>query len=369
VAAPALRLSYAPPALAALFGAAVAAPSPTSGGTAVTLAGSNFGPLGSAANATYTRAADGRAYAAIGCAVVTADTAIQCLLAPGTGAGYAWRAVVGAQASAPCAGCALTAYLPPVVASFAGAAAAAAGTPGGDAIIIAGSNFGPGGPGAAPVTAYYGTSNFNGTGAFRAQFNATGCAVSVPHVQITCTTGAGAGAGLQWRVTVDGQQSVQMTTAYAPPSVAAVDALDAGVSAASLSPDGGQRVRLSGANLGASSAWLGAVTYGTTGYEYAAVGCNVTAPHAAIVCSTAPGSGVDHVWVVVVGGQGASWCGGQGGGGAQVLLARLGRAANACEQLANEDPSRGIAPTRHGASPTLIVVLSRLRTAGARVGP
>jgi hypothetical protein len=76
-----------------------------------------------------------------------------------------------------------------------------------------------------------------------------------------------------------------------------------------------------------------------------------------------------HSAVVVVGGQGASWCGGQGGGGAQVLLARLGRAANACARLACEDPSRGIAPTRHGASPTLIVVLSRLRTAGARVGP
>ena len=76
-----------------------------------------------------------------------------------------------------------------------------------------------------------------------------------------------------------------------------------------------------------------------------------------------------HSAVVVVGGQGASWCGGQGGGGAQVLLARLGRAANACARLASEDPSRGVAPTRHGTSPTLIVVLSRLQTAGARVRP
>ena len=287
-------LSYSPPIVTGLRGAGSSFD--TNGNVLLGIIGSNFGPIGTIVNASYIRP-DGRFYFATDCRVTVAHTSIECLVAPGTGAGYIWSVSVGAQASAVCALCPTTGYLPPVVASFIGIGAKGAVTEGGQSVIITGRNFGP--LNGASVSAFYGTSNFNGTGVFARDFNATLCVVTIAHIEITCTTMAGAGASLTWRVVVDAQTSVQETTSYAVPSITNVAAADANVSATFLSPDGGERILITGLNF-AVAQYLGIVTYGQTGYEYRASSCVVTVAHRSIVCSTVAGSGVGHMWVVTV---------------------------------------------------------------------
>lgn len=79
---------------------------------------------------------------------------------------------------------------------------------------------------------------------------ATGsCVVLVPDRQVRCTTGAGAGASLNWIVTVDGQNSSNPVTAYAPPTIASVHVrgqLSASIPAPGLSTDGGAQLSIVG---------------------------------------------------------------------------------------------------------------------------
>jgi len=49
--------------------------------------------------------------------------------------------------------------------------------------------------------------------------------------------------------------------------------------------------------------FLGAVTYGPSGTEFRANGCNITVPHSQIACFTAPGTGRVLRWLVIVGSQ------------------------------------------------------------------
>jgi hypothetical protein len=76
-------------------------------------------------------------------------------------------------------------------------------------------------------------------------------------------------------------------------------------------------VTVRGANFG-TRAWLEAVTYGPTGYEYAAANCTLAAAHTTLACFTAPGCGAGLRWVVRVRGQAG-----------QVLHAVVGRGARA----------------------------------------
>ena len=87
-------------------------------------------------------------------------------------------------------------------------------------------------------------------------------------------------------------------TDYAPPSIEALE----GPGAANADPNGGQLVTVRGANFG-TRAWLEAVTYGPTGYEYAAANCTLAAAHTTLACFTAPGCGAGLRWVVRVRGQ------------------------------------------------------------------
>jgi hypothetical protein len=254
----------------------------------IEIVGTQFGPLtpldlltgellpgAVAPSATYGRRAASN-FTAAGCIVTVAGSVMQCLLGQGTGAGLAWRVAVGGQLSPPSAQA--TAYLPPVVFYFEGGGAHLGVTPGGQGVTIFGTNFGPSG---SPLRATYGV---NVTG--EKEFEAQGCAVTSAHTQITCLTAPGAGATLSWTVTVDGQDSVVAFTDYAPPSVEALE----GPGARDADPNGGQLVTLRGANFGAAQ-WLQGVSYGPTGYEYAALNCSVAAPHTTLVCFTAPGCG------------------------------------------------------------------------------
>ena len=141
----AVTLSYLAPVLTALTGPGTALVD-TSGGVTIFLAGDNFGPTDDGTGRFVPRAnfsRGGRTLSASSCQVVFPHTQMSCVIGPGTGAGYAWTALVGGQPSAACAGCPLTSYRPPVVASFTGAGAQCALTPGQQGIQVLGSGFWP----------------------------------------------------------------------------------------------------------------------------------------------------------------------------------------------------------------------------------
>ena len=119
-----------------------------------------------------------------------------------------------------------------------------------------------------------------------------------PPLQITCNTVVGAGAGLAWFVTIDGQGSVSPTTSYGAPVISWFS----GPGAVDASTDGGDLVTLYG-RFFSTQRFLGAVTYGATGTEYKAQNCAVTQDHVAITCVTVGGTGRFLRWSVTVGGQ------------------------------------------------------------------
>ena len=156
---------------------------------------------------------------------------------------------------------------------------------------ISGSQFGPLG---TPVNnATYSRPNSNAT------FTALGCSVTVEHSQISCASAVGAGAGLVWTVTVDGQASVVPSTNYGRPAIVSFS----GAGAANATTDGGDAVVLWGSNF-AVPPFLTSVTYGPTGVEYdVTASCVYASPHLSLSCVTAPGVGPVLQWLVTVGGQ------------------------------------------------------------------
>ena len=231
------------------------------------------------------------------------------------------------------------------------------------AVMIGGLNFGPWG---TPINgATYGV---NGT-----ELTSPGCVLTVPHTQarlaavcsyprgiptqallrlpgypqIVCNTSVGAGAGLVWFVTVDGESReswicirrfqwdshvvfpcfalqasapcLRRRTTGHPLSraslaclrmrrrTAAMSCLSMGRSSqrrcvAARRPDS-IRSEFALPPLLASQPYLGKISYGPSGTEFIAVGCTVTVPHSQIACTTAPGTGRQLRWLVTVGGQ------------------------------------------------------------------
>ena len=82
---------------------------------------------------------------------------------------------------------------------------------------------------------------------------------------------------------------------YSPPGIVSLS----GPGVANADPAGGQVVVITGGNFSVPS-FLGAVTYGATGIEYAALACNVTVNHTEIQCLTSPGNGIGLRWLVTV---------------------------------------------------------------------
>jgi len=233
-----------------------------------------------------------------GCRVSVANLQITCTTVPGTGKDHSWYVEVGEQPSN--VNDAKTFYAPPVLTTFRGPGATFAATPGEELVIIEGKQFGP----ADPNPIDYATYGINGN-----DYQATNCSVTVDHVEIMCTTAAGAGAGLKWIVYIDGQASGVPTTNYAPPSVETISG--AGASESGASTNGGELVVISGQNFGPSDSvvkelynttYLDGVTYGPTGQEYAAQGCVVDG-HSQVTCETAPGVGEFLVWRMQIRGQ------------------------------------------------------------------
>lgn len=192
--------------------------------------GSNLGPTSTPASSllvTYAGAGGGASqlvFTALACSVPASasSAAIICLTAPGAGAGLLVSVSVAGQAAPAFAGDSI-AYRPPTLDAL-GGRTALAGTPGGDAIVITGDQFGPVstnvvGIGALPlVSASYG---YPADAVLR--YAAASCGVTTAHTTMTCLTAPGTGAGLVWAVTVANQSSARLltaTTSYAPPTVA-----------------------------------------------------------------------------------------------------------------------------------------------------
>ena len=128
-------IAYRPPSMTSLSGRTSLAGTP--GGDLIVITGDQFGPVSTLVpgvgyvpllGAAYGKTTDvPLRYAAVACAVTTADTTITCQTAPGTGAGLVWQVTVAGQSSAILSGYS-TSYAPPVIASFSGPGAFLANT-------------------------------------------------------------------------------------------------------------------------------------------------------------------------------------------------------------------------------------------------
>ena len=294
--------SYQVPVISGISGVG-ASDATTVGGQQIVLQGDQFGPVTQLASdgtpiglfipsAVYGPYPSGYpvvpfAYTAVQCRVSVANSQILCLTAPGTGLGLVWMVTVGGQSSSIFTN-QTTSYAAPTVAMYSGAGSADALTSGGQTVVITGYNFGPQGTLLQNVT-YGKTGN---------EFVASGCTLTQPHVQITCLTVVGAGSGLSWFVTINGQRSVAPSTNYGRPIIDSFS----GPGSSNANTDGGDAVILTG-RFFSVPAFLGVVTYGPTGLDYTATNCQVTQDHVQITCYTVPGTGRTLYWVVTVGGQ------------------------------------------------------------------
>jgi hypothetical protein len=235
-------------------------------------------------------------FSGVNCFVLVKHTMIQCTTNEGTGKDLAWSVTIGSQTSDSSKQ--LTAYAPPIVAIYGGRGndyfapgAHLADTTGGEPVYITGSNFGPIGSPIDSVT--YGVDGNDFLGA--------NCGFAIAHTQLLCNTTVGAGAGLKWLVTIDGQISTVPSTDYAPPIITSVS----GPGSINASTDGGDIVILTGSYFSVNK-WLEKVTYGPKGTEFTARNCTVTRSHTEITCTTAPGTGRKLFWTVTIRGQASS---------------------------------------------------------------
>jgi hypothetical protein len=204
----------------------------TEGGQDVVLEGKNFGPaklangldgslaplvLASISTVTYGKTGTEYTVDVSTCKITTDHFMVTCATVPGGGKGLKWFIDIDGQRSIA----ASTYYGLPDVTSISGPAAAVLSTLGGEKIVIAGSNFGPdvaavtGSPSTGRPFLEKVTYGPNGI-----EYTARDCSVTKNSKEITCTTVPGVGAALQWRITVEGQQSTSFAwSTYIPPEV------------------------------------------------------------------------------------------------------------------------------------------------------
>jgi hypothetical protein len=286
----------------------------TGGGTAVTLTGTNFGPVypGSAVSVTALYGGeDGYSYQASGCAVTVANTQAVCYAAAGVGAGQTWIVTVGSWTTRTTQ---TYAYEPPRVAFVAfDDGIQNATTTGGARVAIYGTNFGPARPSvlgsslADIVKVAVGTSAASLSYTCGSAYVANNSYVYMggSYDRIVCTLGPGAGRDLYFAVSLgvvpqsstwtQTSAAFQSTLDYMRPSISAV-------AGPVLGTTGGDKVTLTGANFGPSD---GTVTvtarYGNNLVGlYSATSCLVTNAHTTIVCKTVAGIGKALSWLLTV---------------------------------------------------------------------
>jgi len=320
----------------------------TRGGEALDLLGINFGTnsLG-IVEVEYTNGV--RTYTADcpSTSVLSDHTHVRCTTVPGVGTGYRVRIVTGGVES-PYFATTLD-YAPPSIFSpggfaLGGQGAANAQTSGNQLLTIDGDEFGPllGNGGATPIVTYGKTGD---------EITAQDCSVSTVYTQIRCLTSPGTGADLVVKVYIDGQVSnTYGNMSYARPVVAFYTTEWDLNFQDGANTEGGEWVIINGDNFGSRDMnTLELITYGPTGEEYVVCdvrdivepailnvptmlpsaaptdeggfaaatvepssapsflyttcGCSIVTDHTQINCTTIPGSGFGHTWLVTVDGQ------------------------------------------------------------------
>ena len=356
-------IGYASPIITDILGANN---SQTTGGNEITIRGTDFGPSDSGFVA-FARYGNPNAssiprplpFDAINCRVPLENdfNNIICIMAPGVGSGHSWRVTLGGNGEtdgrrrrlsfswrAPFVrryleanGAvtseefkAYTRYRSPVIESFSNPFVLKKDeggedptkkyiTSGSEIVEIRGSNLGP----ESNVTYY--AFNINAVAIWPTNlisdkslttFQALNCNTYIPHKSIRCVVPEGAGANIAWKLFVDGQQSVQPTTAYGPPEIYKIwpetnrgtGAVSNGNSTSDASSIGGDIIHIQGKNFGGSIKYLESMTYGCGGSSSAwsfdiTKSCTLTKKHTEFVCTTAPGTGSGLVFTVIVAGQ------------------------------------------------------------------
>lgn len=268
----------------------------TLGGEEVILVGKNFGREGSTAlSAQYTNG--NYTFDAASCVVWAGGTQVRCVSAPGVGARHRWRVRVGKFWSPLSPPSAFTSYAAPTVSAFDGPGAAGGVTSGWQLVTVHGTQLGRR-EDAAVANVQYSTETEDGRAI---TFAARNCSIVQDHFALECYTSDGAGTALEWKVFVAGQESVAPATRYASPLVVGVNAPGGvlGVKPTALNTQGNEPLNISGTDFGPVDPTIPLkVTYGPSGIEYEAAGCEVAVPHTSIVCYTVEGVGARHRWVV-----------------------------------------------------------------------
>jgi hypothetical protein len=302
--------SYHAPTISSLSGDAMAMK--TTGGSIVTITGTQFGPIGTVVSAWIKI---GTGLPVPNCAVVVANTKIVCTTIAGIGVGVEWRLLVEGQqqegwSTEP------SSFLPPAITNIKLDTATNPdgfhSTKGGEIVWLFGTNFGPREIlhdlctegvcyNSDPVVTY----GFNGT-----DYVATDCVVSFDHTILQCTTIEGVGSELVWKVTV-GDQTSEVTakgvagqeTSYRAP---AITRLEGSAIDGAILTDGGQQIVIKGTDLGKDASTI-VIKYGESGVELTAnsatgqSNCRLVVPHEQYECVTIPGTGVNLTWTATVG--------------------------------------------------------------------
>ena len=158
-------------------------------------------------------------------------------------------------------------------------------------------------------------------------FTAVDCSVTKKHEQIQCSSAAGAGKTLKLSLSIAGLNNTNPTLKYGIPEIgfnqtsfSPFNVLSNGNDFETLSLDGGDLIEIRGKNFGrptskyipyelepnGSNVDLERVTYGRLGTEYEAKNCYtsyVNETMSFIKCTTVPGLGLAHQWVITVRGQ------------------------------------------------------------------
>ena len=359
--------SYAPPQIDSCAGPGCRSAS-TSGYQAIMLFGSNlYGPL---VDVRYGSGEGQNAfeYSGLLCFVLMEHEAIGCLTSPGTGGagstnyngGFAYRVRIGEQTSASVV-IDQTGYAPPSLSAIEGDGSSDASTLGGQRVRLTGTNLPPYDLSRTVVSYSNGEQTFvadgctlrhqwsdesnllsqfldvNGNEADEGTPNTTAVVTSrrmatppstmedavsglvyAPEASfLDCRTVASTGARLQWEVVVNGQASAPPTSATRPPRVTGVSGYDVNASRT----EGRTVFQIHGQEFGPVG--LGSpsirVTYGPTGREYEADGCEVTSVvfpsgaelstlddmnhNATITCASVAGVGSHHAVLVRGSGQ------------------------------------------------------------------
>lgn len=349
-------LGYASPIIKKVLGANN---SPSTGGNIVTIRGENMGPSdsGFVAYARYGNPDSNTVprplpYDGINCRVPLDNdqTNIVCTMAPGVGAGHSWRVTLGGDAGmrrrlkstkalrrlAGDIGVtsltfdADTRYRSPVIESFSNPTILSESdalsdptkeylTSGNEIVEIRGSNLGP------PSDPTYYQYSVRATSSWPSslikdknltEFTASGCVHHIPHKAIRCIVPEGAGANIAWKLFIDGQESVQPTTAYGPPEIFKIypeknrgtGSQEVGNSTINAVTGGGDIIHIIGKNFGSNIKYLESMMYGCNGapeqwnFDITS-SCRLVQKHTEFVCTTAPGVGQSLFFTIIVAGQ------------------------------------------------------------------